>query len=549
MRYVRSLVIAGIVHACATDVLAADRLILGKKMIVKNPTGAEDKRTVIVQGKEKPSDISSIVGDPTTSGATLDILANGTSATTQSFSLPNTGWSATSTGFKYVAPTGAVAPVKKVILKRTNQGVMQVNVLLKGNVGTQSLDILPPNTGTDGGLSLQITGGDRYCVSLGGAAGGTEMTDTNEQWKIKDATAQPGCPAPPVVSGCCTGLPSLLKVKVTSSAASTGSVTPATCESGGACPCGGGELCLGPLLANTAYIGGGGTTSSTFYLRTVPVGTEVYMKIASCSGPDPVLTAATDVEAAAGGTYCSTPAGTPSAGMRHCTSAGCYFGPPIEFTLPTLGPICGINKISSTSVSGSLDCATGSMAGTFEFMKDVYFDLYLSSSCPRCTGGSVGMCGSGTCDSGARAGMRCTPESSSLTSLDCFPSLPPAATGPFTAGGTTGSDGLTAFATSSNTNIFCGYCYTGSAWGLPCVSDAGCTPPEVCTAHSNGAFGHLAATAISQTGSAPGTSVATGAHSITLVDVGCIAASAGSGVAGIPGPSASSLVGTIEIIP
>lgn len=545
MRFIRLLVTAGVVLASATDVLAADRLILGKKMIVKNPTGAEDKRTVIVQGKEKPSDISSIVGDPTTSGATLDILANGTSATTQSFSLPNTGWSATSTGFKYVAPTGAVAPVKKVILKRTNQGMMQVNVLLKGNVGTQSLDVVPPNTGTDGGLSLQITGGDRYCVSLGGAAGGTEVTDTNEQWKIKDATAQPGCPAPPVVCDCCSNLPSLLKVTVASSAVSTGSVTPATCESGGACPCGGSETCLGPLMANTVYVGGGAAPSPAGnYTRSVPDSTEMYLKIASCSGSNPVLTSTTEAEAAAAGTYCPTPFGTPSAGLRHCTSAGCYFGPPVSFGLAP-GNVCGINVISSTSIAGSLACASGDMAGTFEFTKNI-----VVGDCPVCWGGTVGVCGSGTCSAGARATLSCTPESSSLTSLDCPPSASGLPIGVFTGGGTTGSDSLTAFATSSNTNIFCGYCYSaGPTWTTQCASDSQCAPAEVCTADSNGAFGHLAATSISQTGAAPGVCVASGSHPIRLVDVGCAPTATGGTAGNLPGPVASSIVGTIELIP
>ena len=98
-------------------------------------------------------------------------------------------------GFKYLGPTGADAdPVKLLLLKRTPGGTALLKVLIKGNVGTQSLDVVPPNPGADGGLILDINGGGRYCVAFGGAAGGTAAVNTAQTWTVSNATAQPGCP-------------------------------------------------------------------------------------------------------------------------------------------------------------------------------------------------------------------------------------------------------------------------------------------------------------------------------------------------------------------
>jgi hypothetical protein len=75
----------------------------------------------------------------------------------------------------------------------------------------------------------------------------------------------------------------------------------------------------------------------------------------------------------------------------------------------------------------------------------------------------------------------------------------------------------------------------------------------VCTASADGAFGRLDATMISMTGSSPNACVATGTHPVTLVNVGCLQ-SVGQGAVvdagnSLPGPTASSLRGTIEIVP
>jgi hypothetical protein len=209
--------------------VAADQQMLGKKLIVKDPSGDESKRSVIGLGKEKPTDVSAL-SNPS-SGATLQIIANGTSPSNQTFSLPAAGWSAIGNGFKYIGSVGG-EPVKKVVLKRTPAGTALIKIIVKGSVGSDDLVVLPPNTGTDGGFILDVTGGDRYCVSFGGAAGGTTVKDDGRQWKVINATAEPGCPT----------------AQTTTSTSSTTSTTIACASVGdGMCAngfCPGGQICL-----------------------------------------------------------------------------------------------------------------------------------------------------------------------------------------------------------------------------------------------------------------------------------------------------------------
>jgi hypothetical protein len=177
----------------AGTAVAADQEVLGRKLLVRDPTGMEPNRLVSIQGKERPTSMT-LVGDPTVGGATLDVIANGGTGSAQHLTLDAAGWSPTPTGFTYRGPTTG-DPVRKVTLKLTPTGVAILKVVLKGNVGTSDLALTPPDPGDGGGLVLAIAGGDRYCVSLGGSAGGTERQDTASLWLVTDATDKPGCPA------------------------------------------------------------------------------------------------------------------------------------------------------------------------------------------------------------------------------------------------------------------------------------------------------------------------------------------------------------------
>jgi hypothetical protein len=171
------------------------RAILGRRLIVKDPTGNEPQRTLIALGKETATDVGpTILGDPTIAGATLRVVATGAVDSDQTYVLDAAGWSAIgTTGFKYLGPTGGDGdPVRRVLLKRTPGGTALVKVILKGSLGSQDLDVVPPNPGDEGGLVLAIPGGGTYCAAFGGAAGGTEVSDGGGLWKIINAGAQ-GC--------------------------------------------------------------------------------------------------------------------------------------------------------------------------------------------------------------------------------------------------------------------------------------------------------------------------------------------------------------------
>jgi hypothetical protein len=170
--------------------------ILGKKLIVRDPTGDESRRTVVALGKETSTDMGPLIlGDPTVSGATLRIVTVGTTPADQTYALDASGWQPLGAyGYLYRGPTGGDGdPVQRVRIKRTPRGVGLLQVMLRGGLGTQSLDIVPPNLGDEGALALTVNGGGTYCVGFGGTAGGIEVDDSATRWKIINATGQ-GCP-------------------------------------------------------------------------------------------------------------------------------------------------------------------------------------------------------------------------------------------------------------------------------------------------------------------------------------------------------------------
>ena len=65
---------------------ALDQTILGNQIQLKNPS-TPDKRKAVVKAKEKGSP-NTIVGNPTISGASLSISANGGTPSAQVFPLP-----------------------------------------------------------------------------------------------------------------------------------------------------------------------------------------------------------------------------------------------------------------------------------------------------------------------------------------------------------------------------------------------------------------------------------------------------------------------------
>ena len=204
---------------------ADPQIILGKMLYIKDPAPGVDptQRLVKVRGYQKsPGDADHVTGcgDPTVDGATIRVVADGTSPSDATYVMPSTGWSRIPAdvalslqGFKYknAALTGGPSAVKTASIRRTALGTFRLYVLLKGANG--AIPNVPPNPGTSGGGVFTIGGGGcTYCISLGGAAGGQVSNrpttpPQNTGFKIvatyTTPTVEAGCPVQLPPSACC----------------------------------------------------------------------------------------------------------------------------------------------------------------------------------------------------------------------------------------------------------------------------------------------------------------------------------------------------------
>ncbi len=180
---------------------AADQTILGKTLIVRDPSGP-DRRKITGVAKETGS-ANVIVGDPTLAGsaggALLTVAANGGTPTVQAFALPQgtsvsgkSFWrESTGTGYRYKDGKGEQGPVRTVLIKKNTDGAFSIKVSVIGKNGP--VNVLPPNPGTDGWLTLELGSGDRYCVLFG--ADGTVINKNGTLFKVRGPQAE-GCPTP-----------------------------------------------------------------------------------------------------------------------------------------------------------------------------------------------------------------------------------------------------------------------------------------------------------------------------------------------------------------
>jgi acetyl esterase/lipase len=190
----RLLLIALLVLPAVPAARAADQTVLGSQLVVKNPSGPE-KRKITVKAKESASD-NTIVGDPTVSGATVTITANGATSTEETYALPagtspsnqKPYWSGDPVkGFKYRDSKGEKGPVKVAQLKLKG-GVFQIKVVVDGKLAPVA--IVPPAPGSDGCALLTIGSGDSYSVQF---ATGTLTNQGTVLFKIVKPTAQGSC--------------------------------------------------------------------------------------------------------------------------------------------------------------------------------------------------------------------------------------------------------------------------------------------------------------------------------------------------------------------
>lgn len=196
----RHVVAAAALLLCAAPAPAADQTVLGRLFLVKDPApdSAPDitKRRNKVIAKEYPS-TNTIVGDPTVSGASLRLIANGGTSGDHTYVLASARWTGVpGVAFKY-KDDGTYGPIRKVLIVSKNDK-FYIKALLDGRIGFLALE--PPNPGTDAAATLTINGGDTYCMMFGGAAGGTVINSPPgnpfKLFAIRNPTAENGCPTP-----------------------------------------------------------------------------------------------------------------------------------------------------------------------------------------------------------------------------------------------------------------------------------------------------------------------------------------------------------------
>jgi len=206
-RHLRSVAIAaGLSVAVAVGAFGADQTIKGKGLTVKDGSSGTDpaKRKISGKAAEKNSP-NTLAGDPVTGGGTLEIQANGSNPTSQTFVLnqgiSSTGkpfWStAGNSGFKYKDSRGDQGPVKSLLIKRSPGGNFTIKATVTGRNGT--VVIVPPNPGTDGCMAVTLGGGgDRYSVQFGPES--QVKNNGAKLFKAKKPTLEGICPGGPATT-------------------------------------------------------------------------------------------------------------------------------------------------------------------------------------------------------------------------------------------------------------------------------------------------------------------------------------------------------------
>jgi hypothetical protein len=143
----------------------ADQTILGRVLTIRDRPDHPNQRRITGSAKEKGSP-NTLVGNPTVSGATLFVSAQGANPSSQSFTLPAAGWTGSAaTGFKYKDPNGAFSAIKRAQIKRSSNGTFTIKAIANGSNGP--VNVVPPNPGVSGCMALALGGGDTYHVLFG----------------------------------------------------------------------------------------------------------------------------------------------------------------------------------------------------------------------------------------------------------------------------------------------------------------------------------------------------------------------------------------------
>jgi YVTN family beta-propeller protein len=188
---------------CFPPTCVTHQSIRGSSILVKDPQPNVDPslRKLVIVAREVLSP-NTVDGNPLANGATLTVNLSGASPSSQSFYLPpgaqlpgsTVGWKAVSGGFRYRDAAGANGPVKTFFIKKNGAGLFQLKAVAKGLNGL--ISVLPPTGGAAyATATLQIGGGDTYCVWFGGLGGGPVSSNTLQTFKVRNVTSEASCPS------------------------------------------------------------------------------------------------------------------------------------------------------------------------------------------------------------------------------------------------------------------------------------------------------------------------------------------------------------------
>ena len=200
-----NLVCMALLASDARPVAAMEQTILGHTLRVNDPKPGADPtlRKLYARAKEARSP-NTIDGDPTANGATLEIRLNGSSPTSQTFSLKGGAngngkpfWHPIADGFAYRDYAGENGPVKALRINQSEaNGLFTISARLSGKKA--ALDLVPPASGTDASMVLSILGGGGiYCVQYGPEGNVRNRADKSFQVGHPELEGCPRCTAPP----------------------------------------------------------------------------------------------------------------------------------------------------------------------------------------------------------------------------------------------------------------------------------------------------------------------------------------------------------------
>jgi hypothetical protein len=243
-------------------------------------------------------------------------------------------------------------------------------------------------------------------------------------------------------------------------------------------------------------------------------------------GPTPA-NADTFFNTACAGAACTVTARTAAqtGSNRTCSDTGCLFGPYLP--IASGGTSTCVQNSFGSPASGTLSSTLGTFTGSIPLSSLVTLTGNAAQPCPLCMVGGVPGLGAGVCNAAAaNPGAACTGINAAGNTYDCNPA------------------GF----------VFSPFPVNLSPISTGTVSDTGptfCPGQDPTPPGKNGCFGDDACDYISETG-APAGPMTPGPHSGTLASVFCIPAVGNpvvDGAADLPGPGATSLPGTLTLIP